>query len=314
MLKNKSDLTPIKLRKINPKLNEKPRLTTKLSEKRLILKNILRTKSAKEKLLSTIEKQKFNDLSHLFRNSQNSDIDIKWTLSLRNADLKQNPRENDKKTFKFNKIKPPSFFERDMKNFIKKKNERKDSYDDIFLPNLIKYKNLFKKKLSNTHGTTLNCRSLLDFELNLRKHGNENKKNKNKFIKSSILLSKQPKWDDRILITKKDDLNLINYSMNLDKFSNISCLDEKFVNRPYQVIFKKYKYNDKGIIYRKEYIKDKNKAYNFLGGYHVGPYLDNDNYKERYYNDIVASMKPKERNQQNISYNFNLRKYKKMLN
>ena len=132
MLKNKSDLTPIKLRKINPKLNEKPRLTTKLSEKRLILKNILRTKSAKEKLLSTIEKQKFNDLSHLFRNSQNSDIDIKWTLSLRNSELEPNSRENDKRKLKFNRIKPPSFFDRDIKSFIKKKNERTDSYDDIY--------------------------------------------------------------------------------------------------------------------------------------------------------------------------------------
>lgn len=313
MLKNKSDLTPIKLRKINPKLNEKPRLTTKLSEKRLILKNILRTKSAKEKLLSTIEKQKFNDLSHLFRNSQNSDIDIKWTLSLRNADLKPNPKENDKKTFKFNKIKPPSFFERDMKNFIKKKNERKDSYDDIFLPNLIKYKNLFKKKLSNTHGTTLNCRSLLNFELNLRKHDNENKRNKKKVNMSAIILNKQPKWDNTILTIKKDDLNVINYSVDYNKSSNISCLEEKFVNRPYKVVFKKIKINDNGYIYKKKYIKDKNKAYNFLGGIHVGPYIDNNNYKEKEYNDIVASMKPKERNQQNISFNFNLRKYKKIL-
>ena len=132
MLKNKSDLTPKIIRNINPKLNKKPKQTTKLSEKRLILKNILLTKSAKEKILSTIEKQKFNDLSHLFRNNQNSDIDIKWTLSLRNSELKANLKENDKKSFKFNKIKPPSFFERDMKNFIKKKNERKDSYDDIY--------------------------------------------------------------------------------------------------------------------------------------------------------------------------------------
>ena len=102
--------------------------------------------------------------------------------------------------------------------------------------------------------------------------------------------------------------------MDLDKNSNISCLEEKFVNRPYQVIFKKYKLFDNRTIYRKKYIKDKNKAYNFLGGCHVGPYIDNVNYKERDYNNIVASMKPKERNQQNISYNFNLRKYKKMLN
>ena len=313
-MKNKTDLTSKIRRKTYSKTNSNSK--TKLSDKKLILRNILRTKSAKEKILSSIEKQKLNDLSHLYRNSQNSDIDIKWTLSLRNSELEleQNSKENNKRNLKFNKIKPPSFFDRDIKDYIKKKNERTDSYDKIVLPNLLKYRNLFKKRLSNTHGTTLNCRSLLDFELNLRKHGNENKKNKNKFIKSSILLGKQPKWDDRILITKKDDLNLINYSMNLDKFSNISCLDEKFVNRPYQVIFKKYKYNDKGIIYRKKYIKDKNKAYNFLGGYYVGPYLDNDNYKERYYNDIVASMKPKERNQQNISYNFNLRKYKKMLN
>ena len=290
-MKNKTDLTSKIRRKTNSKSKENSK--TKLSAKKLILKNIFRTKSAKEKILSSIEKQKLKDLTHLYRNSQNSDIDIKWTLSLRNSELELNSKEEDKRRLNFNKIKPPSFFDMDVKNYIKKKNERKDSYDKIILPNLIKYRNLFKRRLSNTHGTTLNCRSLLDFELNLRKHDNENKKNKNKFIKSSILFGKQPKWDNSILTTKKDDLNLI--------------------NRPYQVIFKKYKYNDNRIIYRKKYIKNKNKAYNYLGGYHVGPYIDNDNYKERDYNNIVASMKPKERNQSNISFNFNLRKYKKIL-
>ena len=310
-MKNKTDLTSKIRRKTNSKSKENSK--TKLSAKKLILKNIFRTKSAKEKILSSIEKRKLKDLTHLYRNSQNSDIDIKWTLSLRSSELELNSKEEDKRRLNFNKIKPPSFFDMDVKNYIKKKNERKDSYDKIILPNLIKYRNLFKKRLSNTHGTTLNCRSLLDFELNLRKHDNENKKNKNKFIKSSILFGKQPKWDNSILTTKKDDLNLINYSMDLDKHSNISCLEEKFVNRPYQIIFKKYKYNDNRIIYRKKYIKNKNKAYNYLGGYHVGPYIDNANYKERDYNNIVASMKPKERNQSNISFNFNLRKYKKIL-
>ena len=42
-------------------------------------------KSEEEKMMSALEKQKLSDLSHLFRNSQNSDIVVRWTLSLRNS-------------------------------------------------------------------------------------------------------------------------------------------------------------------------------------------------------------------------------------
>ena len=80
-MKNKADLTSKIRRKTNAKSKENSK--TKLSGKKLILKNIFRTKSAKEKILSSIEKRKLKDLTHLYRNSQNSDIDIKWTLSLR---------------------------------------------------------------------------------------------------------------------------------------------------------------------------------------------------------------------------------------
>ena len=308
-MKDKSALTLKKIKIINPK--PKKEIKPKLNEMKLIQKKILRTKSEKERILSSIEKQKFNDLSHLFRNSQNSDIDIKWTLSLRSSELEPNSRENINRKLKFKNMKPPSFFEKDVEKFIKKKNERTDSYDDIVLPNLLKYKTLFRRRLSDTHGTTLNCRSLLDFELNLRDVNNENRKNKKKF-KSSIRFFQKPKWDNSIRVIKKDDLKLINYSMDYDKTSSVSCLNEKYVNRPYQVLFKKMKYEDSGYIYQKKYIKDKNKAYNFLGGIHIEPYNDNGNYKEKQYNFLVEAIPPKERNHLNLSYHFNLRKYERL--
>ena len=40
-----------------------------------------------------------------------------------------------------------------LKILLKKKNERENSCDEIMLPNLIKFTGLFKKRLSDTHGT-----------------------------------------------------------------------------------------------------------------------------------------------------------------
>ncbi len=90
----------------------------KLIEPKIIKKKIIDNRNEEEKSMSALEKQKLNDLSHLFRNSQNSDIDIKWTLSLRNSELEPNSRENINRKLKFNKMKPPSFFEKDVEKFI----------------------------------------------------------------------------------------------------------------------------------------------------------------------------------------------------
>ena len=286
------------------KLNEikKP----KLNELQLIKRRILHNKEDKKNSISILEKQKLNDLIHLFRNSHNSDIDVKWTLSLRNGENGRSSKEYEKKMLKYNKLKPPSFFRRDVENYIKKKNERENSCDEIILPNLIKYTGLFKKRLSDTHGTILNNRSLLNFELNLRKINNSNKNNLKRHNYSTIRFDKSPKWDNSILHIKKDDLKLMNYSVDSDKYRRIGRIKEKFIMRPYKVLFNKIRLDNKSFIYKKTYIKDEDKAYNQLGdSYSFGPY--NDNYNEKNYNKIITSMKPKERTQQNLNYKLNLK-------
>lgn len=291
------------------KLNEikKP----KLNELQLIKRRIFHNKEDKKNSISILEKQKLNDLIHLFRNSHNSDIDVKWTLSLRNGENNRSSKEYERKMLKYNKLKPPSFFRRDVENFIKKKNERENSCDEIILPNLIKYTGLFKKRLADTHGTILNNRSLLNFELNLRKINNSNKNNLKRHNYSTIRFDKSPKWDNSILHIKKDDLKLMNYSVDSDKYRRIGRIKEKFIMRPYKVLFNKIRLDNKSFIYKKTYIKDEDKAYNQLGdSYSFGPY--NDNYNEKNYNKIITSMKPKERTQQNLNYNLNLRIYKKL--
>ena len=298
----------ISIKKIKIFKNNLPK-KRKVIEPKIIKKRIIDNRNEEEKSMSALEKQKLNDLSHLFRNSQNSDIDVKWTLSLRNSEYDPFLKSYERKMLKFNRMKPPSFFYRDLDNFIKKKKERIDSCDNIVLPNLIKYTGLFKKRISDTHGAILNNRRLLDFELNLRKINNNNNKNFNKNNNRTVRYDDSPKWDNSILIKKKDDLKLNNYSMDIDKSSRVEGIKEKFIRRPYKVIFKKEKLDGKSYFFRKTYIKDKDKAYNeFLDVYSLGPY--NDNYGEKNYLNIISGIEPKERNQQNLNYNFNLRKYK----
>ena len=284
--------------------------SAKANELKLIKRRILCNKSEEEKMMSALEKQKLSDLSHLFRNSQNSDIDVRWTLSLRNSRNDSNSKEFKKRILKYNNIKPPSFFHRDHENFIKKKNGKADTYDDIILPNLVTYRGLFKNNFCDTHGTILNNRSLLDFELNLRKISNRNKTKNKSFINKTLKYEKEPKWDKSISIIKKDDLNLINYSLDYDIYSKVDCLREKFVNRPFKVIFHKMKFDDKSFIFKKEYIKDKNKAFNTLGEFcSLVPYKDKYE-DEKNYTPFIKAYNPKDINQSDLRYNFSLRKYK----
>lgn len=306
-MKNKSRVLfkKLKVLKKPTKIN-----SAKSKELKLIKRRILGNKSEEEKMMSALEKQKLNDLSHLFRNSQNSDIDVRWTLSLRNSRNDSNSKEYKKKILKFNSIKPPSFFYRDHENYIKKKNVQADTYDDIILPNLVGYRRLFKNNFCDSHGTILNNRSLLDFELNLRKVNNRNKTKNKSYINKTLKYEKEPKWDKSISIIKKDDLNLINYSLDYDIHSKIDCLREKFVNRPFKVIFHKMKFDDKSFIYKKEYIKDKNKAFNTLGEFSsLEPYKDKYE-DEKNYTPFIKAYNPKDINQSDLRYNFSLRKYK----
>ena len=304
-MKNKSQiLFRKKVKKPQQKSNNKS------NELRLIKRRIIFNKSEEEKMMSALEKQKLNDLSHLFRNSQNSEIDVRWTLSLRNSKNDLNSKEFNRKILKFNQIKPPSFFYQDHDNYIKKKKVKVDAYDEAVLPNLVNYQDLFNKKLCDTHGTILNNRTLLDFELNLRKINNRHKTKNNSYINKTFRYDKEPKWDKSISIIKKNNLKLTKYSMDYDIHSRIDCLKEKFVNRPFKVIFQKMKFDDRSYIYKKKYIKDEKKAFNTLGDFSsLEPYIDKYE-DQKNYTPFIKAYNPKDINQRDLRYYFSLRKYK----
>ena len=308
--------TKIVLKKIKlKKEKETPKEISDNKDVKLIKKKIIPKLKVGNLSMSVLEKQKMNDLSHLFRNSQNSDIDIKWTLSLRNSENEydMNPKEYERKLLRFKRIHPPSFFQKDIANYIKKRKERMNSCDEINLPKLQKYTDLFRRRLCDTHGTILNNRTLLNFELNLRNIHNMNKNNFNQNIgniNNSARLKENPKWDNSILRIKKDDLKIINYSMDNNIKKEDLWLKDKYMNRPYKILFKKIKFDLNRFIYKKIYIKDKDKAYNRLGdSYSLEPF--NDTYDERDYTNLIYSLNPGDRTQQNLSFHFNLRKYNK---
>ena len=96
--------TKIVLKKIKlKKEKETPKEISDNKDVKLIKKKIIPKLKVGNLSMSVLEKQKMNDLSHLFRNSQNSDIDIKWTLSLRNSENEydMNPKEYERKLLRF---------------------------------------------------------------------------------------------------------------------------------------------------------------------------------------------------------------------
>ena len=95
--------------------------------------------------------------------------------------------------------------------------------------------------------------------------------------------------------------------MNLtsDKLQS-SWLEEKLVMRPYKVVFQKVRYDDNSNIIKKNYIKDKDKAYNKLGDiYSYKPY--NDKYNEKNYNNIENLLNGNNKSQQNVWFQLSLR-------
>jgi hypothetical protein len=183
--------------------------------------------------------------------------------------------------------------------YIKKKIRKSKSSNNIDLPSLCQNSHLYKKKLSDSHGTLLNNKDLLYYELNLRQNNLKSKKN-NENIKKN-------KWNNMIFKEKKNNLDIMNYSNNnsTEKLKN-NWLNEKLVNRPYKKIFRKIRYNNKSNIIIREYIKDRNKAYNKLGdNYSLKPY--NDKYSEKNYKNIQDMLNASNQTQQTIWFQISLR-------
>lgn len=267
----------------------------------------------KHRPTSALVNQNINNISHLFKNNHYSNVDILWTLNLRNTDLTYDL--NNEKYLKnrelMNHVKEPSFYQEDLEKYMNRKIKKsKSTYTyEVNLPTLNKYSYLFKNKLTETHGTILNNTNLLNFELTLRtsndntKTENINKNNKNDEKKEI----RKIKWNNNIYKDKKKDLYTVDYnkSSTSDKLQN-SWLEEKYVNRPYKIIYKKIRYNDNKDLITKVYIRDKEKAYNKLGDtFSYKPY--NDKYTEKNYNNIENLLNGNNKSQQNVWFQLSLR-------
>ena len=311
-MENKSNilLKKIKLNQKHP-IREISNKKQKINHIKLI--NLTKRKKPEKRLTSVLANQNMNNFAHLYKHNQNSKLDILWTLNLRQSDTSLGSRYEKyiKNKELINQIKEPSFYQEDLDKYMKKKMTKSKSSNEIYLPTLNQYSHLFRSKLTETHGTTLNNKDLLNFELTLRssnfndKRKNENfKKDNNNDEKKEI---NKIKWNNSIYKDTKKELYTINYNMNTDsKKMNNNWLEEKLVMRPYKAILKKVIYDDKSNLIRKIYIKDKEKAYNKLGdNYSYKPY--NDKYCEKNYNNIENLLKGNSKSQQNVWFQLSLR-------
>ena len=300
----------IKLKKIRLTKNNLIRV---VSSENPQSKNIKIIKSNTQKKIhrptSALANQNMNNFAHLFKNNQNTNIDILWTLNLRQSENNTNLKKEKLKN-NIELLKEPSFYQEDLEKYIKKKIKKSKSTFEVSLPTLSQYNHLYKKKLSDSHGTILNNKDLLYYELTLRTTNFKEKKN-NHNDKEVI---KKKKWNNSFYKEKSKDLITINY--NNDKISEKlknSWLDEKLVNRPYKIIFKKIKYDDNSHIIKKIYVKDKEKAFNTLGeNYSYRPY--NDKYSEKNYNNIENLLNNNNKSQQNVWFQLSLRNNNKKIN
>ena len=295
-MKKKSNIRLIKLTK-----NNSMRVVSTENPKLKNIKIIKNNKKKTHRPTSILANQNMNNFSHLFKNYQNANIDILWTLNLRQSDNSTNLKKEKLKN-NIELLKEPSFYQEDLEKYVKKKIKKSKSTFEVGLPTLNQYNHLYKKKLSNNHDIILNNKDLLYYELTLRTTNFKEKKNNN-----SKEVKKENKWNNNIYKENSNDLITISY--NNDKISEKlknSWLEEKLVNRPYKVILKKMKYDDNSHIIKKIYVKDKEKAFNKLGdNYSYKPY--NDKYGEKNYNNIENLLNSNNKSQQNVWFQLSLR-------
>lgn len=304
-MKNKKNIS-LKKFKINQKNSIRSLSSENIKQEKIkILKpSNLKKPNVAHRPTSALENQNMNNFSHLFKNSQNTNIDILWTLNLRQPDnIKKKFKKNSEK---INLIKEPSFYQEDLEKYVKKEMKKSKSAFEIALPSLSKYPYLIKNKLSDTHGTILNNKDLLYYELTLRKNNFKDNKsigNGNNIKEEKDI--KKPKWNNSIYKENSKDLITINYNLNMSNDKS-NWLEEKLVNRPYKVILKKMRYDDNSNIFKRLYVKDKEKAYNKLGEiFSFKPY--NDKYTEKNYNNIENLLNSNNKSQQNIWFQLSLR-------
>ena len=162
-MENKSNIL---LKKI--KLNQKQPIREISNKKQKInhikLINLTKRKKPEKRLTSVLANQNMNNFANLYKHNQNSKLDILWTLNLRQSDtsLGSSYEKYIKNKELINQIKEPSFYQEDLDKYMKKKMTKSKSSNEIYLPTLNQYSHLFRSKLTETHGTTINNKTSKD--------------------------------------------------------------------------------------------------------------------------------------------------------
>lgn len=223
---------------------------------------------------TSVRSKNINSYRYLFDNRNKESKDYSnWVINLRFFDKAEKRPVTS--------FKEPKFYQDDLNKYIKRRS--KTSKKSIIYPNFTRYKHFFQRN-EDSHGTSTN-EATLYFNLTLRNNNSNALK----------------KWDS---VTSTANTNYMMSRLPLDE-----RLNEKYLIRPYNFDFKKENYNGQNII-TKKVLKDKVKAFNYLGSHLVSPSY-NDNYVEKDFNKVRGLFNVDNKNQTNIWYILKLRQPKK---
>ena len=248
----------------------------------MTIKNIKKKKKEIYRPVTSMLTTNINTYRYLFDNNNKETINnTNWVLNLRLFDtIKKNKKI---------KLGEPTFYREDLDKYMKKKkgrlNKSKSAVNIDELPDLNKFKQFFKINNDN-HGTIIN-RPLLEYQLSLR-HSNV-----------KIL----HKWNSNTNIKNKYFYSCV----DLPKEKLTSRINNNYIMRPYKIKFTKGEYNGNKLL-KKQYYKDKVKAFNILGIHcSLSPY--NDKYNEKNYYKIRDMLNTFDKTQAKTWFQTNLRKY-----
>ena len=211
------------------KKNQKPKLNIKKIIN--IDKKIQNQEISKKRASSTIlnRKEIISRYPQLFNNHNHkedcSSIDqISWVINLR--EYNDNKKKIEKKN---NNLLEPSFYKDDLDNFMKKKLKKsKSTFDVENVPIFHKISFLFRKKISDMHGSMIN-KGLLNYQLNLRNNDIKEKNNwnsSNKIKYENIFDTNKEMFKKRICRNKSE-----NSKETLKKYVSSIPYNDKYIER-----------------------------------------------------------------------------------
>ena len=160
------------------------------------------------------------------RNEDGASMDqISWIINLREYNNKKIIAKNN------NNILEPSFYRDDLNSYIRKKMKKSKSAIDVEnVPIFHKISFLFKKKISDMHGTVIN-KGLLNYQLNLR----NDIKEKNNWNTSTVIKYENFFNKNKEMFKKRiHKNNSENTKKTLKRYgSGITPYNDKYIERNY---------------------------------------------------------------------------------